>query len=173
MRKKKSGKRRFPGGNRVYYSGTVEILAQDFDGKEATGHEIRDTVERYYTDLGPYLRWTFPAWFDFVRLIPYASDETRFPGRIIELVPRPAYLLDRGLFPKIDCKKKAILIASWARGNGFPYRFLAVSGRPDKRVHHVFPQINFGGGWVTADATFPDFSIGQNQSLTFAAELNP
>lgn len=155
----------------MYYLGAVEFLAQEFEGKEATGHEMRDTVDRYYSDLGNYLGWPFSAWFDFVRLIPYVSDDTRFPERIIELIPRPAYLLDRGLFPQIDCKKKAILIASWARGNGLPYRFLAVSSRLDRRVHHVFPQIDFGAGWVTADATFPDFQAGQAQPLTFAAEL--
>lgn len=155
----------------MYTLGAVEVLAQEFQGKEATGHEMRDTVERFYSDLGPYLAWPFSSWFDFVRLIPYVSDETRFPERVIELVPRPAFLLDRNLFPKIDCKKKAILIASWARGHGYPYRFLAVSSREDRLVHHVFPQIDFGNGWVTADATFPDFRAGQPQTLTFAAEL--
>jgi transglutaminase-like putative cysteine protease len=117
--------------------------------------------------------WDFRSFFDFVRAIPYVSDDDRFPGRVVELVPRPAHLLDRGRFPALDCKKKAILIGAWARGNGYPYRFLAVSHRVDREVHHVFPQINFGKGWVTVDATFPDFEIGAPQPVTFAAELRP
>lgn len=128
-------------------------------------------VNQYWMDLGPFLSWPFSAWFDLVRLIPYQSDATRFPDRVIELVSRPAYLLDRDIFPKIDCKKKAILVAAWAKGNGLPYRFLAASMRDDGFIHHVFPQIDFGRGWITADATFPDFEIGQGFDITHAEEL--
>lgn len=150
----------------------VEVLAQELTGKELTGREMYGAVEAYWGDLGPFLSWPFSAWFRYVSLIPYESDERRFPWRVIELVSRPAFLLDRTLFPKIDCKKKAILIGAWARGNGYPFRFLAVSSRGDKEVHHVFPQIDFGNGWVTVDATFPDFEIGQRHDITFAAELS-
>lgn len=125
----------------------------------------------YAADIAPYAGWPFSAWFDFVRLIPYESDEERFPERVIELVPRPAYLLDRDLFPKIDCKKKAILVGAWAHLRGLPFRFLAVSSRGDRAIHHVFPQIDFGDGWVTVDATFPEFAIGQPYDVTYAAEL--
>lgn len=128
-------------------------------------------VRGYWSDLGPYLSWGFSPWFDFVRVIPYESDEKRFGGRVLEVLSRPSYLLDRDIFPRIDCKKKAILIASWAYGNGLPYRFLAVSSRPDGQVHHVFPQIDFGAGWVNCDATFPEFEIGQGHSITYGTEL--
>ncbi len=155
----------------MYHIGTVEIGIQEYEGKELTGHEMHQMVQSYWTDLAPYVCWPFSSWFDFVRLIPYESDENRFPGRVIELVPRPAYLMDRNLFPRIDCKKKAILICAWAYGVGYPYRFIAVSQKPDKSIHHVFPQINFGDGWINADATFPEFHVGQAQPITFAAEL--
>lgn len=155
----------------VYYPDTVIVETRDHEGKELTGHEMREMVKGYWMDLGSFLRWPFAAWFDFVRLIPYESDEEKFPERTIELVPRPAFLLNRHIFPRIDCKKKAILICAWAEGNGFPWRFLAVSARADKAVHHVFPQIDFGNGWENVDATFPEYAIGQGQSLTFAAEL--
>lgn len=130
-----------------------------------------DLVAEFWPDLGSCLRWPFRAWFDYVRAIPYISDEERFPARVVEVVSRPAYLLDRRIFPRIDCKKKSVLIAAWAKGNHLPYRFLAVSHQPDKFVHHVFPQIDFGRGWVNVDATFPGFQIGQAQPATFAAEL--
>lgn len=144
---------------------------QNHEGKELTGHEMHGMVQKYWMDLGTYLGWPFSAWFDFVRFIPYESDEERFQNRVIELVPRPAYLLDRALFPRIDCKKKSILVSSWAYGNKVPYRFVAVSHKPNKQVHHVFPQVNFGAGWVNADATFSEFQIGQGQPVTYAAEL--
>lgn len=169
-------KSRLPIANRApptYHICTVRIGIADHEGKELTGHEMHKMVSDHWADLGHFVNWPFSAWFDFVRLIPYESDDSRFPARVIELVPRPAYLLDRNLFPRIDCKKKSILLGAWARGNGFPYRFIAVSHRGDKAIHHVFPQIDFGRGWVNADATFPDFHVGQSQPATFAAELTP
>ncbi len=147
------------------------MRSQTLAGKEWTGNEMRRMSREYWGDLGSYLSWPFSAWFDFVRILPYQSDNRRFPDRILEVVARPALLLDKNIFPRLDCKKKAILIGAWAEGNGFPYRFVAVSSRPDGEVHHVMPQINFGGGWINADATFPDFEIGQGHEITFAAEL--
>lgn len=149
----------------------MEIGIQEHEGKELTGYEMRQMADLYWMDLADFLGWRFSNWFDFVRLIPYESDDSRFPARIIEIVPRPAYLLDRNLFPKIDCKKKAILVGAWARGNGIPYRFIAVSHTPDKSIHHVFPQVDFGAGWVNVDATFPEFRIGQGQPVTHAEVL--
>lgn len=157
----------------MYYFGTVKIRVQDLEGKEVTGREMYQASKDFAGDLGPYSAWPFAAWFDFVRLMPYESDESRFPWRVVELVPRPAYLLDRSLFPEVDCKKKAILLGAWAHANHKPFRFLAVSSREDKQIHHVFPQIDFGDGWVTVDATFPEFRIGQAHPITYAAELRP
>lgn len=130
-------------------------------------------VRDYWPDLGRYLLYPFPAFFDMVRKIPYESDEERFPARTVELVPRPLYILDRSVMPKIDCKKKAILVGAWAYGNHFPYRFISSSERPDKAIHHVFPQIDFGFGWHNVDATFPSYAIGQKYPVTYAEELTP
>jgi hypothetical protein len=151
----------------------VELEIREHEGKELTGAEMHRLIRGYWSDLAGVLSCPFPQWFDSVRLIPYISDEERFPGRVIELVPRPAFLMDRNLFPQIDCKKKSILLSSWAWGNKIPYRLLAVSHRPDKEVHHVFPQIDFGNGWINADATFPQYRIGMPQPVTFATELTP
>ena len=154
------------------YHYSVIIESESHKGKERTGAQMRETVNRFYSDLGRFLLWPFAAWFDYVKVIPYAADEDVFsPDRIIEVVARPSYLLDREIFPFLDCKKKAILIASWARGNGFPFRFVAVSNMPDKHIHHVLPQINFALGWENCDATFPTFEIGQANPATYAVEL--
>lgn len=155
----------------MYDHETVNLGILDLKSKDDTGREMVGTVDAFFSDLGGYLSWPLSAWFDFVGLIPYESDEERFPERVIELVPRPLYLLDRYLFPRIDCKKKAILIASWAKGNGYDFRFLAVSHRIDKKIHHVFPQVDLGNGWINADATFPFFRLGEGQPITRAEEL--
>ncbi len=147
------------------------IVAEPLQGKELTGERMYAFVDRYFTDLGAWLRRSFMDWYNYVKSIPYISDVERFPDRILEIVPRPKYLLDRSIFPKIDCKKKSILIGAWAKGNGIPFRFVAVSERPDHEVTHVFPQVDLGKGWENADATLPEYHFGQGFNVTFATEL--
>lgn len=152
----------------------MQIATQAMQGKEVTGEKMYRMVTDFFRDLGPWLARSFQDWFAYVRAIPYVSDVERFKDRVLEIVPRPKYLLDRGLFPKIDCKKKAILIGAWAKGNGIPFRFVAVSDRPDHEVVHVFPQVDFGRGWQNADATLPEYEFGQGfPQVTFATELRP
>ena len=145
----------------------------EHEGKERTGRAMYAMVSDHWRDLGIYLAFAFPDWFALVRSIPYLSDDERFPNRVLETVSRPAWSLDPRLLPRIDCKKKAVLIASWAKGNGFPFRFIAVSHDKSKTIHHVFPQIDFGHGWVNVDATFPTFGIGDLQPATYAEVLLP
>lgn len=158
-------------GGLAYYLGTVILDVKDHEGKELTGREMHKMVKRFWPDLGAYINYPFPRFFDHVRRLPYQSDEEIFPERTIELVPRPRYILDGNTMPKVDCKKKAILIAAWAHANGFPYRFIASSEKGTKEIHHVFPQIDFGRGWVNVDATFPHYEIGQSYPVTYAEEL--
>lgn len=158
----------------MYHIGAViNLKTQEMQGKELTGEEMHAVTESFYKDLGPHLSGPFSLWFDYVKAIPYESDIQKFPERVIELVARPLYSMNREILPRIDCKKKSILIGSWARGNGLPFRYLAVSDSPDKTVTHVFPQIDFrdGAGWVTVDATLPENKIGQGFNVTYAAEL--
>jgi hypothetical protein len=141
------------------------------EGKELTGTEMYRLVDTYWSDLGGLRYWDFPSYFDMVRKIPYESDMEKYPGGVTEEVARPGYLLNRAMIPKLDCKKKSILIGAWAKAQSHPFRFLAASDRLDKEVVHVFPQIDFGNGWVTVDATLPSYMIGQKFPITFAAEL--
>lgn len=130
-------------------------------------------AENFSSDLGGLACYPFPDFFSRVAEIPYQSDDDLFadvPG-IVEVNARPALLLNRRIFPALDCKKKAILIGAWAHANGVPFRFLAVSEMPDQVVHHVFADVDLGDGWKTADATLPHYRIGQAFPLTFATEL--
>ena len=150
----------------------MEIRIQGHEGKELTGYEMANEVKNYFQDLGNFLSWTFEDWFQKVSFIPYESDDNIFELRPIETVARPALLLDRQIFPSLDCKKKSILIACWAQGNGYPWRFIAISEKPNKKIHHVFTQINFGIGFENCDAVLPHYRPGQFlPNTTFAQEL--
>lgn len=132
-------------------------------------------AQDYAEDLGGLRRLPFRAWYDRVKSIPYRSDDELFPeepGRVVEVVARPSYLLNRRMFPALDCKKKSILCGAWAAANGRPFCFLAVSQIPSKQIHHVLPVIDFDGrGFNMTDATFPDYHIGPNDPITYAEEL--
>jgi len=141
----------------MYHGGTVtpvKVSYQDHEGKELTGREMYRLAEIYSSDLGEFAAWPFSAFFDYVRCIPYLSDEDRFPSRMVEVLSRPKYLLDRSIFPRIDCKKKAILIACWAKCKNISYRFVAV-GELGGPVSHVFCQVKESGTWCTMDCTIP------------------
>jgi len=151
----------------------VLIQVEPHQGKELTGRRMYQFAENFSSDLGELARLPLPDFFMRVADIPYESDDDLFPGsESVEVNARPAYLLDRSIFPALDCKKKSILMGAWARENGIPFRFLAVSELPTRRVHHVFADLNLpAGGWTTADATFPHYRLGQGFPLTFATEL--
>ena len=124
-------------------------------------------VERFHRDLGKLASMPLAEFFDYVKKIPYRRDR-----RGVETVARPGLLLKE--FPALDCKKKAILICAWARCNGIPYRLVACSERPDKKIHHVFPQIKEADRVRNVDATYPKYRLFQNKSrLTRAEVLKP
>jgi hypothetical protein len=151
---------------------TVEIMPHG--GKELTGKWMYHFAENFHEDLGPYRFVPFARWYDRVAAIPYRSDDEIFPespDEIIEVVARPGQLMNKGLWPRLDCKKKAILIGAWAAANGVPFAFVAVSERLDKEIEHVFPVVCFNGEWVTADATLPGYHIGQVFPITRVEEL--
>lgn len=149
----------------------MEIEIATHDGKEGAGRQMYALARRFCADLGSLGGAGAQEFFEFVRRIPYVADDVRFPDRVIELLGRPRHLLDRRIFPALDCKKKSLLIGAWAERNGVPYRFVAVSHSPTKRIHHVFPQLDLGNGWVNADATFGP--LGAPQPATYAEVLIP
>ncbi len=124
-------------------------------------------VRAFASDLGPLARLPLPQFFDVVRKLPYVRDI-----RGSEVVARPALILKE--FPAIDCKKKAILIASYLQLNGIPFRFVASSIRKDKRIHHVFTQGNFSGEWRNVDPTYRHYRLFEPKpGLTKTEILQP
>ncbi len=144
-----------------------------------TANRIKSLVRNYSTDLDdiyvqrqglngetvPLSALGLDEMFDYVRRLPYQADP-----KPKEIVSRPCHLFS-GRFQGIDCKKKTVLMASWAKRNGVPYRFIGSSQREDQKVHHIFPQFKIDGHWINADATYPDYRIGESKELTFAEVL--
>lgn len=159
----------------VYALGSVlQIEAERHRGKELTGRYMYHFAEDFADDLGFGAAMPFARWHAKVGAIPYQSDDEIFPpdeNGVIEVVARPAYLLNASMWPAIDCKKKAILIGAWCAANNVPFVFVASSEYPSREIHHVFPVVKMGNAWVTADATFPGYRIGQAYPITKAEEL--
>lgn len=141
-----------------------------------------DLIERFSGDLDivkvsrrgravPLSSLDLPSYYNLVRSIPYRRD--REP---VEVVSRP-YHIFRHRSLGMDCKKKAILLGAYCKRNGIPYRLVASSRRPDKRMHHVFPQgmIQLSGNtspqWVNLDATYPNYRLGMQKQATAAEVL--
>lgn len=139
-------------------------------GAEKTGKQMRRIIEKYSHDLGNLSNVYIIKYFDFVKNIPYKNDSSIFPDDS-EIIARPKYLLDSSIYPKLDCKKKAILIGSYLKNNGLKWRLLACSEKLDKHIHHVFPQGKYNGYWVNLDATYPYYRAGEGKNLTFAKEI--
>src|SRR5690606_35542409 len=83
--------------------------------------------------------------------IPYRMDTELDPEG--EITGRPAKLLK---FAALDCKKKAILIASWAEVQGRPWRFVAVDYGGG--WSHVYTEVMLAARWVALDCTIPGLS---------------
>jgi hypothetical protein len=139
--------------------------------KDQTGKEMHRLINRYCGDLDhvkvfrrgisvPFSSLPLNEAYDFVRKIPYRKD-----NKPVEVVARPAEIIrqrDKGM----DCKKKAIVLTSYLRCRGLPYRLVATSRLPTKRIHHVFPQMGFAGRWLNFDATYPHYAPFEQKRIT-------
>ena len=131
-------------------------------------------------DLGKWVDSTLPDFFNMVKNIPYTQDSNLF-----EVVARPKYLLDSSKFPKLDCKKKATLIAAWLIAHGYKwvptpekasgpsFVFVGLSEEPSRQIHHIFPAKVSGGFIEPLDATYAEFKIGEGKPLATEARFLP
>lgn len=113
-----------------------------------TAEEMRRLCEKYYTDLGTWLGVPLIIFYRHVCSLPYVPDPVG-----VETVSRPAYTLRPEYTPR-DCDDKSVLLASWCHGNGLKKRFVSTSCRPDRRLTHVFLQLENG---LFLDSTYPKF----------------
>ena len=156
----------------------MNVTTERLSDKAQTADRMKSLVRRFFRDLEavrirrngrdvPILSLPLPEYFDLVKNLRYTRDD-----KPVEIVARPKYILalsSAGV--GIDCKKKAILIAAYLHGIGLPWRFVAVSKKPSREVHHVFPQVLMAGEWLNVDATYPHYSIYNPQRVTKAEIL--
>lgn len=154
------------------------IIRQRLKSKNQTGREMYRLVDRTAGDLKKIMcgdngnkttaaKMPLVNYFNFVKNIPYRRDP-----KPREIIARPIHI---ARFSNLgaDCKKKAIMMAAWAKSNKIPFRFVASSRRPDKRVHHVFTQARIAGQWVNLDATYPKNKIAMPRNDTKREVLKP
>lgn len=148
------------------------ITFHSLDSKDQTGKEMYRLIDQYSGDIDYILVNGTPLsslnlfdYFDVVKRIPYRRD---IQG--IEVVSRPAKIFNNKSVG-MDCKKKSILISAYLKRRGIPFRLVASSKRPDRRIHHVFPQMKIDGKWHNMDATYPDYKPLELKTVTKAEVL--
>ena len=139
----------------------MQIQKEELFNKRQTVQRIFDLVRSFKGDLNnvyiqagnetlPVSRLSLAEFFDLVRSIPYKRD-----SEPVEVVARRKIIFKNYLSGLgKDCKKAAILIGSYLEIKKVPWRLATVSTRPDRKIHHIFPQANFGSGFVNLDATY-------------------
>lgn len=146
----------------------MPVVLKELLSKDDTGREMYRLTENFHNDIKNFSDCTgtplnnlpLEQYFNLVKQIPYRKDITG-----IEVVTRPIHLF-LSPFHGWDCKKKAIAIASYLKNRNIPYRFRAVSSRPDGKIHHVFPQAYLMGKWRDLDATYPHNKIFHTRKIT-------
>lgn len=153
----------------------MKLSAEPLKDKKQTGEKMYSLVKNYADDLDlVYVRSNgkmialsnipFEKLFDIVKSIPFQRD-----SRPVELLARPYHAFRMALQGRgLDCKKKAVIIASWIQKNYGPgfFRFVATSNRPDKKITHTYPEISVNEKWLPADATYQDNKLFKKSGLT-------
>lgn len=159
----------------------MKLSAEPLKDKAQTGQKMYSLVRNYADDLDLVLvklngklvalsNVPFESLFDIVKNIPFQRD-----GKPVELLARPYHAFKMALQGRgLDCKKKAVIIASWIHKNYGPgfYRFVATSNRADKKITHTFPEIAVNRKWYPVDATYRENKPFQKSGLTKKVVLN-
>jgi hypothetical protein len=149
----------------------MQITVETLTDKKQTVKKLNYLIDRYYRDMqNIFLKRNGKTvsiidispgqFFDFIKAIPYHRDE-----KPIEILVRPGILL-RFRNIGMDCKKKSILCGSYFRNKKIKFRFLGISQRADRKIHHIFPQVKKNGTWINYDCTYPDNKIGEHKQFT-------
>lgn len=151
----------------------MPINVSELTSKEQTGEEMYRLVDDFSGDIKDYYisggrslaDISLPEYYNIIKNIPFREDK-----KGVEVVTRPLHLFSapwRGW----DCKKKGIAIASWLKENHVPWKFTAVSRKPDGRIHHVIVKAEWNGKWLPIDATYSDNELYQTEKWTNEVDL--
>ena len=131
------------------------VSVKELKSKEQTGKEMYHLADKYANDISLFQhrgtnldKLPIRDYFNLISTIPFKKDITG-----VEVVTRPLHIF-RAPWVGWDCKKKSIAMAAYLKNNNIPYRFTAVSMRPDGKIHHVMPQAHIDSNWHDLDATY-------------------
>ena len=114
-----------------------------------TGSEMERLVRTYHADIDHLVHLPLKSFYDLTKRLPYKPDP-----KFQEFVQRPSFTLS-GQARHRDCDDKAVLMGAYLYKNNVPFRFVAVSHRKDRPLHHVLLQANIGGKNKIIDPTYP------------------
>lgn len=136
----------------------MQIETVHTNGKvKSTGPLMHKMVNMYYKDMLPWAHWSLPDIFDFIKALPFREDP---PTE--ETLMRPLYTMTLQGWGG-DCDDKSIALASWAKLNNIPYRFVAVRRVDRTSFHHVYSLLYIGGHWIHADPTYKFNMLGRKR----------
>lgn len=127
------------------------------EGPKKTGSEMKRLAMQYCFDLGELSSWDLIRFFNWVCKIPFQRDEDLLGTNKAEIVGRPRAWIN---FPRLDCKKKSILMGSWCFANKVPFEFLGTSELENNMIHHVLTRAKTKNGWIYMDPTLPGSFLG-------------
>lgn len=128
--------------------------------KIQTINKIKQLIDKYHNDVN-FRGISVRGFFDWVKNLPYRKDP-----KPIEVVGRPLRIIPIAKQIGIDCKKKAVLMGSYAKQNNIEYRIVVSSNRPDGQIHHIFLQYKINGRWLNADSTYSHLKFAEPKKLT-------
>lgn len=127
-----------------------QTIARIFELCEKYAGDLKSISAEDNYELKPLADFSLISFFNFVKNIPYRRDVEP-----IEIVARPKIIIERAFNGAgKDCKKAAVLIGSYLTLAGRPWRLATVSTRPDKMIHHIFPQVKTDIEYKNLDATY-------------------
>jgi hypothetical protein len=128
---------------------------------EQTGAEMERLVRTYSCDVADLDNLNIFKMFRYVANLKYIADPMG-----IELVQRPKFVRSKKARFR-DCDDKSILLGAWLYRRKIPFRFIAVSTKPNKKLHHVLIECRFkNGSKKYLDATYPQNKIFQHKPFT-------
>jgi transglutaminase-like putative cysteine protease len=114
-------------------------------------------VERYHTDMLPYVHLGVWDIFELIKNIPFRNDPVE-----VETLQRPFYTMSES-GPGGDCDDKSIALASWCRCCMIPFRFKVVRRFDMSDLHHVYTEMYYSKKWIHADPTYSFNSLGRER----------
>lgn len=143
------------------YVENVKSTRKNLSNVEQTGEQMRRLARTYCDDMADLASMSPLDLFNYIKEIPYRKDPEG-----VELLQRPLFLRLEAA-SGADCDDRAIAVAAWAICAKYHWRIVAVSRRPDHRLHHVFTEVLLGNQYIPIDPTYSTSTFGRVDNWTF------